>query len=95
MWLKFGVLSKGLFSHLKVEKMRVEVENKIWIKTKIVTTFFSKKRLLAFSKERICKQTILQTLVEKTFFFIFNISSAFEGFLQTAMTSTKDVSMSI
>ena len=51
MWLKFGVLSRGLFSHLKVEKMRVEVENKIWIKTKIVTTFFSKKTIGIFKRK--------------------------------------------
>ena len=51
MWLKFGVMSKGLFSHLNVKQMKVEVENKIWIKTKIVTTFFSKKTIGIFKRK--------------------------------------------
>ena len=54
---------------------------------------FLKKIIGIFKRKDL--QTILQKLVEKTFFFIFNISSAFEGFLQTILTYTKDVSVSI
>ena len=63
------------------------------MKSKIDTTFFPKKIIGIFKRKDL--QTILQKLVEKTFFFIFNISSAFEGFLQTILTYTKDVSVSI
>ena len=49
MWLKFGVLSKGLFSHLKAEQMKVEVEN--LDKVENYTTFFSKKKYWHFQKK--------------------------------------------
>ena len=65
--LKFAVISKGRFSHLKVEQMKVEVENKIWIKSKIVINFFSKKKILVFSKERI--RNNLAKVGRKDFFF--------------------------
>ena len=54
--------------------MKVEVENKIWIKSKIVITFFSKKKYWYFQKKGFA--TILQKSVEKTFFssvFIFPV----------------------
>ena len=93
--LKFAVISKGRFSHLKVEQMKVEVENKIWIKSKIVINFFSKKKILVFSKERI-RNNLAKVGRKDFFFFSFYISCSFEGFLQTALTKRKkDVSMSI
>ena len=67
MWLKFAVISKGRFSHLKVEQMKVEVD-KIWIKSKIVINFFSKKKILVFSKERI--RNNLAKVGRKDFFFL-------------------------
>ena len=57
MWLKFAVISKGRFSHLKVEQMKVEVENKIWIKSKIVITFFSKKKNIGIFKRKDSQQS--------------------------------------
>ena len=95
MWLKFAVISKGRFSHLKVEQMKVEVD-KIWIKSKIVITFFSKKKNIGIFKRKDSQQSCKSRSKRLFFSSVFYISCSFEGFLQTALTKRKkDVSMSI